>query len=611
MQTFVRMSKLSDIVGRSDYISNPERQEHIVLARSYSADWKAYQEFERSHQKSSKANNEGRELIIALPNEWAQLSEIELASRMNDLAQQILPNKGAYQWAVHWNKSHTNLHVHLIFSERNRQYSSSGVWDRDIYLTQDGKIARRKADRAVDRNGKVKPPVHRKGDPKDDGKPKFTPKDAKFKSKAWLEQTKALVADFYRKHGIQITEQGVLHQHHEGKGKDSAAIHVKNERIRHINDALRMYQQFGFVFPQPHTLAHRDMVIALRTRLKDTGMLNLVRSFAVKAPATSVLTFRPEIEQQLREKIHAAGLIVIRVKEPKAQKLSAITKIEDVSTLQRFIDDLERDFLAANAPAPAPADQRKAANPVDSARIIALRDEYFRKACVLGFLDTARFGGSAQQAYLDAQQYVKDFDAAAKQYHDLNDQLKATINPFKRHKLRVMLDEAAELLGHRASRLASHLGINMLCNGREFDSFTATRDETDMISRRTQFPLGQKRSAAEGERKRNAMIQQLADEKVTAESVRDALGAFERACKAVPEEQRQGVYTALCASPTPSHYEFEQSGYISASRRTAKETVSRIVSALKPTAPPSQHEKQLAQTQDVVQHPPRNIGFHR
>ena len=49
------MSKLSNIVGRSDYISNPNRQENI-LAKSTFIDWKPYQEYERTHKKSSKAN---------------------------------------------------------------------------------------------------------------------------------------------------------------------------------------------------------------------------------------------------------------------------------------------------------------------------------------------------------------------------------------------------------------------------------------------------------------------------------------------------------------------------------------------------------------------------
>ena len=79
MQTFVRMSKLSDIVGRSDYISNPERQEDIVAAKCY-ADWKQYQAYERKHQRSNTPNNEGRELIIALPNEWTKFDDLNMTT---------------------------------------------------------------------------------------------------------------------------------------------------------------------------------------------------------------------------------------------------------------------------------------------------------------------------------------------------------------------------------------------------------------------------------------------------------------------------------------------------------------------------------------------------
>lgn len=166
MQTFVRMTKLTNIVGRSDYISNKQRQEHIV-AQSSAVNWKEYQDFERKNRKSDKANNEGRELIVALPNEWADLGEHKLTEHVNKISRAVL-GEHEYQWAVHWNKAHTNLHAHIIFSERKRQAPKNKreVWDRDIYLTNDGKIARRKADRATDKNGNVKPPVHKKANSK-------------------------------------------------------------------------------------------------------------------------------------------------------------------------------------------------------------------------------------------------------------------------------------------------------------------------------------------------------------------------------------------------------------------------------------------------------------
>lgn len=259
MQSFVRMSKLTDIVGRADYISNEKRQEHIVIERSY-ADWKPYQEYERSHQKTNKANNEGRELIIALPNEWQNLSEIELTYRMNMLAQKVLPKKYDYQWAIHLNKKETNLHAHLIFSERSRSFFSVSKWDRDIYLTNDGKVARRKADRAVDENGNVKPPVHRKGDPKSDGNVQFTAKDTKYKSIKWLEQVKQDVVEFYKEYGVSIDKQGLLHQYHEGKGSEATAIHAKNERINLANEMFSVGQRMGIVFPERSSQRFRSML---------------------------------------------------------------------------------------------------------------------------------------------------------------------------------------------------------------------------------------------------------------------------------------------------------------------------------------------------------------
>ena len=657
MQFFLRMSKLSSIVGRADYISNPARQEHIVLARSY-ADWKPYQEFERTHRKSSKANNEGRELIIALPNEWGQLGEIELASRMNELAQQILPGKTEYQWAIHWNKAHTNLHVHLIFSERNRQYTSSGVWDRDIYLTQDGKVARRKADRAVDRNGKVKPPVHRKGEPKDAGKPSFSPKDPKFKNKKWLNSAKCTTILFMIKHGVVPEQYGVLHQHHEGKGSGAAKIQKTNADIRKFNQSFKQLQEFGFVLPASDTDSRRKMIRALLNPQRETGFFDTVYPYVSHQFEISRLPYKREILRPLMDTTKAAGVHMLLLRD------AVIVKKQDASQVQRAIDDLIRQLNSVSAP-PAPkkqedtpkvvirdlmgpvkayqeekrrqertAKQRATEMPrqtpsqpmpiqtppkpvapartVDPKKIIALRDDYFRKALVFGYLETAHTSTSAQEAYTSAQKVVSEFNAAAKQYNDLKDQIKATFNPIKKMGLRSELDEAAARLGAAAYQLNRQLEINLLCDGRPFDSSVATKYETDTLSNRTHYPLGNKRDAAEGERKRNEMIQRLSAEKVTADDVRESLAAFEKACRSIPEEQRQAVFSALCGAATPSFYEFEQGGYISKSRQEAQKNISRIVSAIKPVLPASQHEQQHEHRHEEVRDfPPPSIGFHR
>lgn len=258
MQSFAKVTKLSNVAGRGDYISNPERQEDIVV-KSEPVDWKPYQQFERENQKTSVRNNEGREIVFALPNEWAKLDKNELARRVQTLAIVAVGKSTDMQWAVHWNKARTNLHAHVIFSERTRD-RAPGTWDRDIYLTADGKVARRAADRARDKTGNVLPPVHRKGDLKGG----FTAKDKRYVAKNWVENMKAEAAHVLRQFGATIDAPMPFHQYHEGKGADAPVIKNKNEAIKLNN---RFYasamERFGINMPPATKKAIRDRYVEI------------------------------------------------------------------------------------------------------------------------------------------------------------------------------------------------------------------------------------------------------------------------------------------------------------------------------------------------------------
>ena len=267
MYTYVRATKLPDIVGRSAYITNKtgrHKAEDVLYCGGAVEDWKPYQDYERTHQRSSEPNNEGRELIVALPNSWGSLiARPFLKSRIDTLAKQLLGKDTDYQSAVHWNKTHTNLHVHYIFSEReklsqmNAKGSTSDFYDRDIYLTQDGKIARRKADRAVDEHGNVKPPVHRKGEPK---KQEFTGKDPKYKSKEWLQGVKQAVK---RRFSLEVEKKHVtnyLHTYHEGKAPRAAEnAKQRNEVIRSLNQWLDDRKKEGYVLKKEGDKAYSEL----------------------------------------------------------------------------------------------------------------------------------------------------------------------------------------------------------------------------------------------------------------------------------------------------------------------------------------------------------------
>lgn len=252
MKSFARMTKLTNIGGRAAYITDEHRQE-AILAKSEPVDWKPYQDFERANQRSATANNEGREMIIALPNEWSKLPQRELEARASVLAQTAVGKSTDLQWAVHWNHGRTNLHLHVVFSERQRE-KSTGKWDRNIYATADGKVARSRADRAKDSEGNFIL-LHRKGEEKGG----FTAKDKAYTTKGWLADTKErLNQTFAERWGVKFEKQDFLHQYHEGKGKEAPAIRQKNEAIKRNNIA---YPNLRRLFPEVSEAKLRDGLI--------------------------------------------------------------------------------------------------------------------------------------------------------------------------------------------------------------------------------------------------------------------------------------------------------------------------------------------------------------
>lgn len=576
MQSFVKMSKLTDIVGRADYISNEKRQEHIVIERSY-ADWKPYQEYERSHQKTNKANNEGRELIIALPNEWQNLPEIELTYRMNVLAQKVLPKKYEYQWAIHLNKKETNLHAHLIFSERSRSFSSVSFWDRDIYLTNDGKVARRKADRAVDENGNIKPPVHRKGEPKSDGKTQFTAKDTRYKSSKWLEQVKQEVIEFYKEYGVSIDKQGLLHQYHEGKGSEAAVIHAKNERINLANEMFSVGQRMGMVFPERSSQRFRSMLGEI-TNLSFSVSFYSITQYAVK---------RPNIYPVKFPKQNMADFVCSKLKENNMPFW--LEKDEDNNMTTVFILGSEREYLLSlmnKSAQPIQTRPQPSALPkTDIENIIKLKHDYVRQCCILHYLKSCHTSCNAQNTYINTQNVIQEFKKCSVALINANDEYKRTFNPFKKAKFRKKLDEAINDYENTVDKLNNVLSLSVSYSLNAFGS-----EYIDKVLAKTTAPLAEMKKKAESEASYNKKVDAFRAMNVTDTSVGNALRAFQTACDDVPDNDRQEVYNALKNAPTP-RFSFEQQSVFSRGRLISSENVSKILAKLAPPNP-TVHERE-------------------
>lgn len=108
--------KLTNVVGRVDYISNPKRQENIKSFYSTTGNdfWhKLAQENQEQFMKSGTHGKccEAREFIIALPQNCGWKAEW--------IADWFKETYGVEcACAIHYKKKENNLHAHLIFSER-------------------------------------------------------------------------------------------------------------------------------------------------------------------------------------------------------------------------------------------------------------------------------------------------------------------------------------------------------------------------------------------------------------------------------------------------------------------------------------------------------------
>ena len=189
-KVYSRVTKINNVVGRSDYISNPDRQEFIKLTgKSRDFEWKEYADFEKANQKSQEKNNEARELVIALPNEMSEnFSNDILENFSHDLAKKLLGENRDYEFALHFNHSQTNFHMHLLFSERERQTERKPkVYKRDMWFDKTtNRMAKAQAGNAERRHKKGDVMTDKEGHIRYEDAP-FTKKDKTFTERDWIK----------------------------------------------------------------------------------------------------------------------------------------------------------------------------------------------------------------------------------------------------------------------------------------------------------------------------------------------------------------------------------------------------------------------------------------
>jgi hypothetical protein len=231
---YLRITKLHDVRGRIDYISNPERQENLLAYRS-TMDNKMWLALANQNQRSFKSNSRGvsangkcieaREIIFHLPHRYSADPEHVLNQIVDDWKNTYHTDCAA---ALHWNHDKTNLHIHLIFSERERLDRDKIKYaTRNMYYDADWKRCNKTdAVHVIHKGAPTSPPFE-------------NAKTRSFKSYTWLEQelkahyAKILGLDRFERDGLHIPQQKTFkYQNRE-----------KAERIRENNQIIREFNK--------------------------------------------------------------------------------------------------------------------------------------------------------------------------------------------------------------------------------------------------------------------------------------------------------------------------------------------------------------------------------
>lgn len=187
------MSKLTNLMGRINYISSHARQENLYAVYE-TTDRKFWRELARCNQEGFiKSGTDGkcieaRELIIALPESFVDYNSNRLLEVFTNHFKQ---NYGVECIsALHHNKRKTNYHIHLIFSERKLlDEPIEKVAVRNMFYNETGRHVRTKKE-ILDGSGQIRDGcrIIPKGEVYE--QKLFTIKDSRFKSDSFLDEVK-------------------------------------------------------------------------------------------------------------------------------------------------------------------------------------------------------------------------------------------------------------------------------------------------------------------------------------------------------------------------------------------------------------------------------------
>lgn len=246
--SFIQMSKLTNLKGRINYISSHARQENLYAVYQ-TTDRKFWTELAKCNQEEFKRSGtegkciEARELIIALPESFVDYEPDKLLKLFTEHFRQ---NYGVECIAaLHHNKRKTNYHIHLIFSERKLLDDPvEKIATRNMFYDENGRHVRTQKE-ILDEAGQLRSgcKIIPKGEMYE--RNIFTIKDSRFKSDSFLDEVKRSYTDLINiyvrddKEKLKVFDKNSVYLPMQKVGKNNP----KAEQIEADNRVRTMWNQ--------------------------------------------------------------------------------------------------------------------------------------------------------------------------------------------------------------------------------------------------------------------------------------------------------------------------------------------------------------------------------
>ena len=419
--SFIQMSKLTNVKGRITYISSRAKQENLyaVYETTERQFWRELAKYNQEEFRKSGTEGkciEARELIIALPESFVEYDPYHLLKLFTEYFKKNYEVECVS--ALHHNKRKTNYHIHLIFSERQLlKEPIIKIASRNMFYDEKGKHVRTKKE-ILGESGEIRTGCHiiKKGEVYE--KKIFTKKDERFKSERFLDEVKHSFTDLMNvyvrndEEKLNVFQHGSVYLPTKKIGKNNpkeAEIRADNAIRQEWNRAVDVALVEGVPEEKILKIKKEEISTKIAQSISRQGFqpkafreillaaLQILREYIRKLRIPS----KPKLGIDMKEFYEMENL-----KSKLDQKLRVIRQAEQVELprLEKDLKDITGFFKGK--------EKKEAQNKIDQCkeRIRKQKDELHILVKKSGYPNVQKFMDGYRTAYKIVEQYKKELE---------------------------------------------------------------------------------------------------------------------------------------------------------------------------------------------------------